>query len=96
MVVQSGDSVIELGEPTADVDGDGVADSVVVESQDGSRTVFTDLDGDGDADEAFTLHTDGSVSVAMDDGQGNWTEVASGEVGPDGKLIMNQGPQTNS
>lgn len=70
------------GPATLDVNEDGVADTAVVQSEDGTVTGFTDIDGDGQADIVTTFNPDGHVSVAEHTGQDQWTEVVS-DVGAD-------------
>ena len=68
------------GPATADSDGDGVLDTVVVRSADGSVTHASDLDGDGLADRLTVVAADGHVTVSRSDEDGNW-EVVSTDAG---------------
>ncbi|MGI8415795.1 MAG: DUF6802 family protein, partial [Nakamurella sp.] len=76
------------GPATYDANGDGVADTVVVHSQDGSVTSATDSDGDGVADQITVAAADGQVTVSQNDGDGNWHVVATGTVNSDGSISL--------
>lgn len=62
--------------PTHDVDGDGAADTAVVETSDGNFVVVTDIDEDGVADAAVLTDAQGSVieSAYVDPATGEWVE----------------------
>lgn len=78
------------GPATYDANGDGVPDTVVVRSQDGSVTSATDSDGDGVADHITVASADGQVTVSQqDDGGGSWHVVAIGTVNADGSISLN-------
>jgi hypothetical protein len=79
------------GPATLDVNSDGVADTAVVQSEDGTVTGFTDINGDGQADVVTTFSPDGHVSVAEHTGQDQWTEVVSGTVDEQGNYIPDAG-----
>ncbi|WP_026453192.1 hypothetical protein [Saccharomonospora iraqiensis] len=72
-------------ETNLDLDGDGVADTAVVDRADGSTQAFVDHDGDGAADEyvrwdardRVTAHAD------FDEATGEWVAVPDGQH-PDG------------
>lgn len=74
------------GPATEDDDGDGVPDTVVVRSADGSVTKATDLDGDGAADRITVLTPDGRATVSQLDDHGTWQVVTSGTPNPDGTI----------
>lgn len=74
------------GPATEDVDGDGVPDTVVVRSADGSVTRATDLDGDGAADRITVVTPDGRATVSQLDADGTWQVVTSGAPNPDGTI----------
>jgi len=59
---------------------DGVLDTVVVRSADGSVTHASDLDGDGLADRLTVVAADGHVTVSRSDEDGHW-EVVSTDAG---------------
>lgn len=63
-----------------DSDHDGVNDSAVVASDDGSTTTYTDTDGDGDADYRVTVDADGDVVDAErhDEGSDRWVDAGAG------------------
>lgn len=90
MVIETEGEVMELGEPTLDSNGDGTADTVVTELEDGSLITFTDRDGDGDADQITAFGTDGTIEVAEPDGRGGWEPVARGHVTPDGEVVLEE------
>ena len=80
----------DLGSPTADMDGDGRADTVVAKQDDGSVVGFTDVDGNGTADRITQISPDGSVVIAEQDGSGQWHQIATGHIGPDGQYVPDQ------
>ena len=57
--VPVGDSVLDLGAPEADLDGDGFMEAVTLGDVRG-LTVYTDADGDGTVDHVSTVRFDGS------------------------------------
>lgn len=90
MVIETDGETMDLGEPTLDSNGDGTADTVVTELDDGSLITFTDRDGDGDADQITAFGTDGTVEVAEPDGRGGWEPVARGHITPDGEVVLEE------
>jgi len=70
------------GPATADSDGDGVLDTIVVRSADGSVTHASDLDGDGLADRLTVVDADGHVTVSRSDADGNWEMVSTDTADP--------------
>ena len=70
------------GPATGDSDGDGVLDTVVVRSADGSVTHASDLDGDGLADRLTVVAADGQVTVSRSDADGNWEVVTTQAADP--------------
>lgn len=69
----SGD--VTLGPPTVDTNDDGVADTAVVEDEDGSTLMFTDVDGDGAADVVVVITSSGESTTYEHTGDGEWTPV---------------------
>lgn len=65
------------GPATADSDGNGVLDTIVVRSADGSVTHASDLDGDGLADRLTVVAADGQVTVSRSDPDGYWELVST-------------------
>ena len=57
--VPVGDSVLDLGAPEADLDGDGFMEAVTL-GDDRGLTVYTDADGDCTVDHVSTVRFDGS------------------------------------
>ncbi|WP_197319609.1 DUF6802 family protein [Saccharomonospora sp. NB11] len=73
---------VEVGPATVDTDQDGVNDTAVVTSEDGTTIAFTDMDGDGEADVAVTIDETGNAVTYEHSGDGEWVEVDStGPVG---------------
>lgn len=70
---------------TLDLDGDGVADTVHVDTDDGGYD-YTDTDGDGVADTLTEYDLDGEVTAqaTYDVAEGGWREVVPGTSGVDG------------
>lgn len=68
---------IVVGEPTLDITGDGVADTVVVEN-DGNVEYYVDTDQDGVADQIIVLDENDGTLVnheVYDPATGTWTNV---------------------
>ncbi len=63
-------------EVTADLDSDGVDDTVIVETDDGA-IAFTDTDSDGQADLMTQLDADGDIvgQARFDEANGDWVQV---------------------
>lgn len=72
-------------EATVDADGDGVADTVHVDTGDGSYS-YTDTDGDGIADALTQFDADGHVSghAVFDAATENWDATERSTTEPDG------------
>ncbi|MEO6956355.1 MAG: DUF6802 family protein [Antricoccus sp.] len=67
----------DLGAPSVDITGDGVADTVVVE-QDGNVEYYVDTDGDGVADQIIVLDESNGDLInheVYDPQTGTWTNV---------------------
>lgn len=67
----------DVGAPTVDITGDGVADTVVVE-QDGNVEYYVDTDGDGVADQIIVLDESNGDLInheVYDPQTGTWTNV---------------------
>ncbi|WP_153505712.1 DUF6802 family protein [Cumulibacter manganitolerans] len=74
---------IVVGAPTLDITGDGVADTVVVESE-GNVEYYVDTDQDGVADQIIVLdETDGTLvsHEVYDPATGEWTNVTDESTG---------------
>lgn len=83
---------MSVGEPTADLDGDGTPDTAVVRNEDGSTTGYTDIDGDGQAEQITQIGSDGSVVIAVTDGNGGWDVAATGHLDSDGTFVEDASP----
>ena len=68
------------GEASYDTDGDGVPDTAVASTVDGTTLLVTDVDGDGAADLVTEVSSDGSYASFEHTGEGEWTEVDSGSL----------------
>lgn len=86
MLVDTPEGERDLGPATEDTDGDGLADTAVVD-RDNSTMLVTDLDGDGSADQVVQLGHSGEVTVSEHSGPGQWTVVEEGHLGPDGAYV---------
>lgn len=72
-----GDEDLEVGPATVDTDHDGVNDTAVVTTDDGTTLAFTDVDGDGEADVATEIDSQGNAVTYEHSGDGEWVEVDS-------------------
>jgi hypothetical protein len=86
-VVGDDGTPVTVGQPTADLNGDGTPDTAVVKNHDGSTTGYTDVDGDGHADQITQINADGSVVIAVSDGDGHWQVESTGHLDTDGKYV---------
>lgn len=77
----------QLGEPTADFDNDGVADTVVTTLENGTVVGYSDTDGDGLTDQVTQIDPDGTVTIGVPDGNGGWEQAATGTLGPAGEFV---------
>jgi hypothetical protein len=83
----------DLGAPDQDLDGDGVPESVAVRTQDGHLLIISDTDQDGTPDQLIEVDpASGHVVWAQPDADGNWVQVHTGQVDPDGNLVVDQAP----
>ncbi|MFD4366741.1 DUF6802 family protein [Rhodococcus sp. NPDC058521] len=77
---------VALTDPTLDIDGDGILDSVSFQSGD-AMIVATDMDGDGTADNVTMVHEDGEYEAwefhRGEDGQPHWEQTDQGALGQD-------------
>jgi len=84
----------DLGGPDQDLDGDGVPESVAARTQDGHLLIVSDTDGDGTPDQLIEIDPEsGHVVWAQPDAGGNWVQVHTGHVDPDGNLVVDQAAQ---
>ncbi|WP_051265951.1 DUF6802 family protein [Nakamurella lactea] len=80
---------VEIGAPDQDLDGDGVAESVAVRTDDGHLLIVSDTDADGTADQLIDVDpATGAVSWLAVHDDGGWTVTAHGHVTDDGSLAI--------
>ncbi|GGP39085.1 DUF6802 family protein [Saccharothrix coeruleofusca] len=87
VVVKTEDGSQQVGPATEDSDGDGRADTAVVQDDEGDTWLFTDADGDGVADLATEITRQGEVTVTEHTGDGEWTTVEHGQIDSEGKYV---------
>jgi len=90
-VVDDQGRAVEVGPPTADMDGDGTADTAIVRNTDGSTTGYTDRNADGEADQITQIGTDNRVTISVADGKGGWEVAASGHLDAHGEFVEDAG-----
>ena len=84
ITVDTPQGVEVAGKASYDTDGDGVADTAVVSTADGTTLLVTDVDGDGTADLVTEVSADGTYASFEHTGEGEWTEVDGGSLADDG------------
>ncbi|MET3805645.1 hypothetical protein ABIB25_002649 [Nakamurella sp. UYEF19] len=78
---------IDAGPAKYDLDGDGRAETAVVQA-DGRIIQVSDTDGDGRADEMLQVDTaTHQAAILTDDGSGKWEVAATGHIGADGGFV---------
>ncbi|SFS85972.1 DUF6802 family protein [Saccharopolyspora flava] len=90
MVVDTPQGDVQVGPATEDTNSDGVADTAVVQSENGNTVMLTDVDGDGSADQVVEITTTGDVTISHHTGEGEWTVVEQGRIGDNGQYAPNQ------
>jgi len=90
-VVDEQGRAVEVGPPTADMDGDGTADTAIVRNDDGSTTGYTDRNADGEADQITQIGTDNHVTISISDGKGGWDVAATGRLDANGEFVEDAG-----
>lgn len=83
IVVDGPGGPADAGVASYDTTGDGVLDTAVATTDDGSTVVVTDVDGDGRADYVTEVGHDGSYTSFEHAGGAEWTVVDSGTLGVD-------------
>ncbi|WP_460863505.1 DUF6802 family protein [Rhodococcus aerolatus] len=83
IVVDGPGGPADAGVASYDTTGDGVADTAVATTDDGSTVVVTDVDGDGRADYVTEVGHDGTYTSFEHTGGAEWTVVDSGTLGVD-------------
>ena len=69
-------------------------ESVAARTQDGNLLIVSDVDGDGTPDQLIEIDPEsGHVVWAQPDAGGNWVQVHTGHVDPDGNLVVDQAAQ---
>lgn len=71
---------VAVGQPTIDTNNDGVADTAVVEDNEGNTLMFTDMDGDGEADVVVVVTPSGDSTTLEYTGDGEWVQIDSSTV----------------
>jgi len=64
----------DAGTPTIDSNGDGVSDTSVAHTPDGSTVLITDTDGDGSPDVVTEVDANGRFTTYEHSGDGSWHE----------------------
>jgi len=80
ITIDTPDGPRSAGPATYDTDGDGVKDTSVAATVDGTTLVITDTDGDGAADVVTEVASDGSFTSLHHTGDGEWTAVDQGNL----------------
>lgn len=83
LVLRTPEGERHIGPPTEDTDGDGVPDTAVISTSEGTALV-TDADGDGVADQVVRISDSGSVVIDKRTAGGAWEQVERGGLGQDG------------
>ncbi|GLZ33136.1 hypothetical protein Lesp02_53240 [Lentzea sp. NBRC 105346] len=86
IVVDTDEGDRKVGPATEDTDGDGKADTAVVQDADGDTWLFTDRDGDGHADLSTEITRSGEVTMSEHRGD-DWVEVEHGHIDSDGRYV---------
>ncbi|WP_406688394.1 hypothetical protein REH65_17850 [Saccharopolyspora sp. ID03-671] len=90
MVVDTPQGDVQVGPATEDTNSDGVADTAVVQSENGNTVMLTDVDGDGAADQVVEITQTGDVTISHHTGEGEWTVVEQGRIGDNGQYAPNR------
>lgn len=72
----------QAGPATVDSDGDGVADTAVLQTA-GRTVLVTDVDGDGTADVLTEVTSSGQYTSYEQGADGQWREAGGGDLGDD-------------
>ena len=87
IVVHSGGHLIDAGPARYDLDGDGRAETAVLEV-DGRLVQVSDVDGDHRADEMLQVDEQtGRAAILVDSGSGTWQVAATGHVDESGDFV---------
>lgn len=90
MVMDTPQGDVQVGPATEDTNSDGIADTAVVQSENGNTVLVTDVDGDGSADQVVEITQTGDVIISHHTGDGEWTVVEQGQIGDNGQYAPNQ------
>lgn len=75
---------VELNNPTQDIDGDGILDTITTSDAEGT-SIWTDYDGDGFADHVTVVEEDGDYAAwefhRHPDGTSEWRRTDQGNLG---------------
>jgi len=92
IAVASDGHYVDAGPAKYDLDGDGRAETAVVQ-QDGRVIQVSDTDEDGRADEMLQVDTmTHQAAVMTDDGSGGWALAATGHIDSDGRFEDGSAP----
>ncbi|WP_353649809.1 DUF6802 family protein [Nakamurella sp. A5-74] len=87
---------VDVGPPTVDMDGDGTADTAVVQGDGGSTIGYTDRNGDGEADQITEITADRHVTISVVNSSGDWEVAQTGTLDPDGHFVPSEGTGTTT
>lgn len=90
-VVDDQGRTVEVGPPTVDMDGDGTADTAVVQGDDGSTIGYTDRNGDGEADQLTEITADRHVTISVLNSAGEWEVAQTGTLDANGHFVPSEG-----
>ena len=90
MVMDTPQGDVQVGPATEDTNSDGIADTAVVQSDNGNTVLVTDVDGDGSADQVVEITQTGDVTISHHTGDGEWTVVEQGQIGDNGQYAPNE------
>ncbi|MEY8041652.1 DUF6802 family protein [Saccharopolyspora cebuensis] len=83
MVLDTPQGDVQVGPATEDTNSDGIADTAVVQNEQGTMLV-TDIDGDGSADQVVEIDQAGGVTISHHSGDGEWRVIEQGSVDQSG------------
>ncbi|MEJ7648047.1 MAG: DUF6802 family protein [Nakamurella sp.] len=87
---------VDVGPPTVDMDGDGTADTAVVQGDGGSTIGYTDRNGDGEADQITEITADRHVTISVVNSAGDWEVAQTGTLDANGHFVPSEGSGTTT